>query len=120
MTSYQWGVFWVDLEPTRGSEQAGVRPVLVVSSEEANQALPVVTVLALTAMKPGRKVYSIEAFLPAALTRLPKDSLAMAHQIRSIAKERLGGRCGVIQDEELRASVRRAIEVYLGLRGERT
>ena len=118
MISYQWSIFWADLAPTRGSEQAGVRPVLVVSAEEANQALPVVTVLALTSMKPGRKVYSIEAFLPASLTGLPQDSLAMAHQIRSIAKERLRGTCGSVRDEGLRANVRRAIEVYLGLREE--
>ena len=63
---YQWGIFWANLEPVRGSEQAGTRPVLVISAEEANQALPIVAVVALTAAKPGRKIYPIEALLPAA------------------------------------------------------
>ncbi|MGQ9780293.1 MAG: type II toxin-antitoxin system PemK/MazF family toxin [Bacillota bacterium] len=112
---YQWGIFWADLEPVRGSEQAGTRPVLVISAEEGNQALPVVSVIPLTAMKPGRRVYSIEALLPAEKTGLPKDSIAMTHQVRAIAKERLGARCGHVAEEALRESVRKAIRLYLDL-----
>ena len=96
-----WGVFWADLEPVRGSEQAGTRPVLVISAEEANQALPIVTVIALTAVKPGRKIYPIEALLPAEAVGLLKDSIAMAHQIRAIAMERLREKRGDLKDEAL-------------------
>ena len=104
---YQWGIFWADLEPVRGSEQAGTRPVLVISAEEANQALPVVTVIALTSMKPGRTVYSIETLLPAGTTGLPRDSIAMTHQVRSIAKEPLREQCGAIDAETVRENIRR-------------
>jgi len=48
MIYVQWSVFWVNLDPVKGSEQAGKRPVLVVSAEEANAVLPVVTIMAIT------------------------------------------------------------------------
>ena len=115
MVEYQWGIFWADLEPTKGSEQAGTRPVLVISAEEVNQSLPIVTILSLTTVKPGRKVYPVEILLDSKVTGLPQDSIAMAHQIRAIAKERLGGRCGIIGTEEIREQVRRAIKTYFDL-----
>jgi len=59
------GVFWADMDPVKGSEQAEVRPVLVISAEEVNKALPVVTIVSLTSVKPGRKVYPIEVLLDA-------------------------------------------------------
>lgn len=112
---YQWGVFWADLEPTKGSEQAGTRPVLVISAEEVNQALPIVTILSLTSVKLSRKVYPIEALLSSKVTGLPKDSIAMAHQIRAIAKERLGEKCGSIKSEKIKEQVRAAIKTYLDI-----
>lgn len=115
MVEYQWGIFWADLAPTKGSEQAGTRPVLVVSAEEVNQALPIVTILSLTSVKRGRKVYPIEVLLSSKVTGLPKDSIAMAHQIRAIAKERLGEKCGSINTDEVKEQVRTAIKIYLDL-----
>lgn len=115
MVTYQWGVFWANLDPSKGSEQAGKRPVLVVSSEEVNQALPIVTIVSLTSKKPERKVYPIEVLLSSKDTGLPKDSIAMAHQIRTIAKQRLGDKCGSINDENLRNKIRNAVKVYLDL-----
>ncbi len=115
MVEYQWGIFWADLEPTKGSEQAGRRPVLVISAEEVNQALPIVTILSLTSVKPGRKVYPVESLLSPQETGLPKDSIAMAHQIRAVSKERLGEKCGSINSAEIKEQVRMAIKTYLDL-----
>jgi mRNA interferase MazF len=115
MVSYQWGIFWADLNPSKGSEQAGKRPVLVISSEEVNQSLPIVTIISLTSVKPGRKVYPIEVFLDAADTGLPKESIAMAHQIRAISKERLGLKCGSIEIVERREEIKKVIKTYLDL-----
>lgn len=115
MVNYQWGIFWADLDPSMGSEQAGRRPILVISAEEVNQALPIVTVLSITSVKPGRKVYPTETFLEASVTGLPKDSIAMSHQIRSISKERLGEKCGSIEDEAIREKVKTAIKTYLDM-----
>ncbi|HHY22728.1 MAG TPA: type II toxin-antitoxin system PemK/MazF family toxin [Clostridiaceae bacterium] len=115
MVNYRWNIFWADLYPAKGSEQCGKRPVLVISSEAVNSVLPVVTVLPLTSVKPGRHVYPTEAYLPYKLTGLSKDSIAMAHQIRSISIQRLREQCGAIDDIELRDKVKEAIRLYLGL-----
>lgn len=115
MVTFQWGVFWADLDPTKGSEQSGVRPVLVISAEEVNNALPVVTVISLTSFKPGRKVYPIEVLLSSESTGLPKDSIAMAHQIRAISKERLREKCGEISSDEIRTKIKDSIRIYLDM-----
>ena len=107
---YQWDIFWADLDPSKGSEQAGPRPVLVISTEEVNQELPIVSVLILTSVKTGRKEYPTETFLEASVTGLPNDSIAMSHQIRAISKERLGERCGSIADEAARERINAAIK----------
>jgi len=115
MVDYQWGVFWAEFDPTKGSEQAGKRPVLVVSVEEVNHALPIVTILSITSVKPGRKVYPTEVYLKAEDTGLPKESIVMAHQIRSISKERLGAKCGNIEEKAIREQIRNVIRTYLDL-----
>jgi mRNA interferase MazF len=115
MVNYQWCIFWANLDPTKGSEQSGLRPVLVISAEEVNRALPIVTVIPLTSMKPGRKVYPTEVFLSSNNTGLPKDSIAMAHQIRAISKERFEGQCGNIIDKNLTEKIKTAVKIYLDL-----
>ncbi len=79
-TPLQWSVFSVDLDPTVGSEQAGRRPVLVVSRESANRVLPVVSAIPLTTRRPERQVYPNEALIPRGHAGLNRDSIAMAHQ----------------------------------------
>ena len=96
-------------------EQVGIRPVLVISSEEANEVLQIVTIISITSLKPGRKVYPIEVLMPAKVTGLSKDSIAMAHQIRAISKERLGEKIGLIETEYIKESIKKAIKVYLDI-----
>jgi mRNA interferase MazF len=115
VVTYQWGVFWADLNPNKGSERAGRRPVLVISAEEANISLPVISVLPLTSIKSGRKVYPIEVYLTSEESGLPKDSIAMAHQIRALTKERLGEKSGQIVSEETKGRIRKALKIYLDL-----
>jgi len=114
---YRWAVFWADLCPVIGSEQAGRRPVLVVSSEEVNQTLTTVTVMPLSSARSGRRVYPTEVLLPSGVTGLPKDSLVLTHQIRTIAKERLGERCGELGAVHLQEEIWRALRRYLGCSG---
>ena len=111
----QWTVFRARLDPTEGSEQAGTRPVLVVSREVINQALPIVGVVPLTRRKPGRRIYSTEVLLPAGAAGQPEDSIAMAHQLRTISSDRLGAPYGELSASDLREAVRRAVRVYLDL-----
>ena len=113
--TWKWGIFLADLNPTVGSEQKGRRPVLVVSDEEFSRLMPVVSILPITSLKPGRRVYPNEAMLDAGVGGLSNKSLALAHQIRTIAKERLITQLGAVTDEKLRQSINAALKVHLNL-----
>lgn len=115
MVNFQWGIFWANLDPARGSEQSGKRPVLVISAEEANLFLPVLTVMAVTSLKAGRKIYPSEVLLPSGETGLDKDSIAMGHQIRAISKDRLEAKAGEIKSELIKNQIKDAIRLYLDL-----
>lgn len=112
---HRWGVFWAVLDPVIGSEQGGLRPVLVISADEVNQSLPIVTVVPFTSFREGRKVYPTEVFLKKESTGLPRDSIAMAHQIRTISKDRLREPCGQVEEPNLRKQIERALMKHLGL-----
>lgn len=111
---WQWGVFRAVLDPVTGSEQAGTRPVLVVSCESFNIVMPVVTILPLTTYRGGR-VYPNEILVPRGTAGLPVDSLILVYQVRTVAKSRLQGRYGLLADDLLRTRVHRALLFYLDL-----
>src|SRR3989442_12055693 len=100
MPPWQWAVVDADLDPVRGSEQRGRRPVLVVSNEDFNQAMPNLTVLPLTSTQ--RALYPAEVVLPGGAAGQPRDSIVMAHQIRTIAKERVARRFAYLFERYLR------------------
>lgn len=112
---WQWQVVQAQLDPVRGSEQSGRRPVLIVSREAANLALSVVVVLPLTTRRAGRSVHISEVFLPSGIAGQPNDSVVMAQQIRTLAKERLLSSCGYLQDEDLKHQVRAVLRLHLDL-----
>ena len=112
---FQWSVFTIGNEGTPGAEERGSRPVLVVSRESANEALPVVTVLPLTTRRTDRRVYPNEVLLRSGTAGLKSDAIAMAHQTRTVAKRRLTDQLGTIEDNDLRSEIRRAMCVQLDL-----
>ena len=89
---------WADLNPARGSEQAGLRPVLVLSQEVFNERSGTVIALALTSQQP-RAGFPLTLELVAA--RLPKRSWVKISQVRTLSVERLGKRLGRASPEEL-------------------
>lgn len=113
--SYQWGIFTADLNPVIGSEQRGKRPIIVVSDEDFNIVMPVVTVLPITSLKKGRRVYPNEVFLKKNIAGLQIDSLVLAHQIRTISKQRLIETIGVVNDFETKEEIKEALRVHLNL-----
>jgi len=113
MTVLQWAVFEAHLDPVAGAEQRGRRPVLVVSNEEFNQAMPNVTVLPLTSTQ--RRLYPSEILLPEGSVGQHHTSIVMAHQIRTISKQRLGSMIGRLEDTELRLAIHDAIREHLDI-----
>ena len=113
MPRFQWTVFEANLDPITGAEQKGSRPVLTVSNEEFNQAMPNITVLPLTSTK--RRLYPSEILLAKGKAGQPLESIIMAHQIRTISKQRLGKVIGYLDDIQLRHEIHRAIKEHLDM-----
>ncbi len=89
---------WADLNPVRGHEQAGERPVLVLSHDVFNDRSGTVIAVALTSQEPRAGFpLSLELRTP----KLPKRSWVKIGQIRTLSTERLGRRLGRVSEEEL-------------------
>lgn len=87
-------VYWVLLDPTRDSEQAGTRPAAVVSRDAINRASPVVVICPLTSAANIAKLYPSDVCVKAPEGGLKVDSVVLTLQVRAIAKSRLSGRLG--------------------------
>jgi mRNA interferase MazF len=110
-------VFEARLDPVEGSEQAGVRPVVVVSRDAINEASPVVVVVPCTTWRPERRVYPSQLVLRAPEGGLRVDSIALGEQVRAVAKTRLRSRWGALSPQALR-SLERALAITLDLPGQ--
>ena len=91
-------VRWAELDPVRGHEQAGRRPVLVLSHDVFNQRSGTAIALALTSQEPRA---GFPLTLESKATRLPKRSWIKISQIRTLSVDRLGARIARASDEEL-------------------
>lgn len=87
-----------DLNPIRGNEQAGLRPVLILSHDVFNERSGTVIAVALTS-QPQRAGFPLTLEITAA--RLPKRSWVKISQIRTLAVERIGKRLGRASPEEM-------------------
>ena len=114
----KWKIFTANLNPIIGSEQKGIRPVLVISDDDYSIAMPLLTILPITSLKSGRKVYPNEVLIEkhdGTKTGLIKDSLILAHQIRTISKNRLLDQIGSIEDTEIQEIINDALKIHLNL-----
>jgi mRNA interferase MazF len=89
---------WADLSPVRGSEQAGKRPVLIISHDLFNERSGTVIAVALTS-QPQRVGFPLTLELQS--KELPKKSWVKISQIRTLAVERIGSRMGRATPEEM-------------------
>lgn len=105
-------IYYADLSPVVGSEQGGVRPVLILQNDIGNKYSPTVIVSAITSQLSKAKLPThIE--LPADLYNLPKDSVALLEQIRTLDKRRLQGKVTTLSPQKMQ-EVNRAILISLG------
>ena len=106
-------MFYADLSPVVGSEQGGVRPVLVVQNDIGNKYSPTIIAAAVTSQINKAKMPThIE--INAETYGLAKDSVILMEQIRTIDKKRLKEKIGHI-DNELMEKVNEALAVSFGL-----
>jgi mRNA interferase MazF len=106
-------IYYADLSPVIGSEQGGVRPVLIVQNDVGNKYSPTVIAAAITSQINKAKLPThIE--IGALEYGLAKDSVILLEQIRTIDKKRLREKIGHL-DDELMTKVNNALEVSFGL-----
>lgn len=101
-------IYWADLEPTRGNEQRGLRPVLVLSHDVFNSRSGTVIAMALTS-QPQRAGFPLTLELDT--SSLPKKSWVKISQIRTLSTERIKNKVGSVSEEELAQAIEGLIEI---------
>ncbi|MBQ3049322.1 MAG: type II toxin-antitoxin system PemK/MazF family toxin [Oscillospiraceae bacterium] len=106
-------IYYADLSPVVGSEQGGIRPVLIVQNDIGNRYSPTVIAAAITSQREKSKLPThIE--LESRSCGLSKDSIVLLEQIRTIDKKRLKERMGRIDDNSM-GMIDRALTISFGL-----
>jgi mRNA interferase MazF len=91
-------IVWANLDPSVGNEQAGLRPIVVLSHDVFNERSGTVIAIAVTSQEPRA---SFPLTLEITSTKLPKRSWAKMGQIRTLSVARLGRKLGRVSEEEL-------------------
>ena len=108
-------IYYADLSPVVGSEQGGIRPVLIVQNDVGNKYSPTVIAAAITSRTDKNKMPThIDVF--ADKFGLEKNSVILLEQIRTLDKKRLREKMGHL-DEDVMNQVNSAISVSFGLQG---
>lgn len=110
-------VYLARLDPTEGSEQAGTRPVVVVSRNAINQASPVILAVPCTTHHAARRLYPSQVLLRSPDGGLKADSIALGEQVRAVAKARLLKQLGSLSIESTQR-VDQALMIALDLPGQ--
>ena len=106
-------IYYADLSPVVGSEQGGIRPVLIVQNDVGNRHSPTVIAAAITSQKDKAKLPT-HISVQAATCGLTKDSIVLLEQIRTIDKRRLKDRM-VALDPPSMTRVDNALQISFGL-----
>jgi len=101
-------VFWADLNPVRGREQAGLRPVLILSHDDYNARSGTAIAMAITS-QPQKSGYPLT--LKFGEGKMPKESWIKISQIRTISVERLGRRTCRIDENEMSQAIEGLLEL---------
>ncbi len=106
-------IYYADLSPVVGSEQGGVRPVLIVQNDTGNRHSPTVIAAAITSQTGKARLPTHISVSPLSCG-LPKESVILLEQVRTLDKRRLREKMGRLDDGVMR-KVDSAIAVSLGL-----
>ena len=107
-------MFYADLSPVIGSEQGGVRPVLIIQNDTGNKYSPTVIAAAITSQT-GKAKLPTHIEIGSEEVGLKSDSVVLVEQIRTIDKSRLKEKIGHIDNAELMNKVNGAIGISFGL-----
>lgn len=117
MTVHRGDIYYADLSPVVGSEQGGIRPVLIVQNDVGNKYSPTVIAAAITSQT-GKAKLPTHIDLHAETCGLSKDSVVLLEQIRTLDKRRLKEHMGTL-DQPSMQRINQALFVSFGLGGNR-
>lgn len=103
-------VYWVDLPDSNGRELKEIHPCLVISNDRQNLASPLITIIPITSLKTGDKIYSFQVAI-----KLKKESVILVDQIQTIDRDKFKDKITEIK-ENLLEEVERKIHFVLALR----
>lgn len=106
-------IYYADLSPVVGSEQGGIRPVLIVQNDVGNKYSPTVIAAAITSQQDKSKLPT-HISVNANNCGLAKDSVVLLEQVRTLDKQRLKERMGNLSQTDM-TKINRALNVSLGL-----
>lgn len=113
MTVKRGEIYYADLSPVVGSEQGGVRPVLIVQNDVGNRYSPTVIAAAITSQKEKSKLPThIE--INSQVCGLSRDSVVLLEQIRTLDKKRLKEKMGRLDDGSM-GQINQALSISFGL-----
>lgn len=107
-------MFYADLSPVIGSEQGGIRPVLIIQNDRGNKYSPTVIAAAITSQT-GKNKLPTHIEIDSKNYGLKADSVVLTEQIRTIDKSRLKEKIGHIDDGKIIEKINSAIGVSFGL-----
>jgi len=107
-------MFYADLSPVVGSEQGGVRPVLIIQNDVGNRHSPTVIAAAITSQT-GKNKLPTHIEIGSQNNGLKSDSVILTEQIRTIDKSRLKEKIGHIDDKQVISKLNSALGVSFGL-----
>ena len=113
MTVKRGDIYYADLSPVVGSEQGGMRPVLIVQNDVGNKYSPTVIAAAITSQK-YKNSLPTHISVRATDSGLQKDSIVLLEQVRTLDKQRLKERMGNLTQSEMNR-IDRALSVSFGL-----
>ena len=111
-------IYYADLEPVIGSEQGGVRPVLVLQNDTGNRHSPTVIVAAITGST-GKSRFPIHVTIEDYIRGLHRHSVVLLEQIRTIDRKRLHDFIGILSEQSMR-NIDKALSISVGLNGEKS
>ena len=111
----RWEIWLANLDPIIGSEQGKTRPVLIISATALNNILPVINVFPVTSRKPNRRIYPNETLLPANTAGLNNESIVLCYQVRTLDKQRLVRKFGILSDNILQNQIIESLKFQLEL-----
>ena len=114
MTIKRGDMFYADLSPVVGSEQGGIRPVVIIQNDLGNKYSPTVIAAAITSQT-GKNRLPTHIEIGSDSNGLKSDSVVLAEQIRTIDKSRLKEKIGHIEDSNVMSKVNNAIGISFGL-----